>query len=94
VSRQQPRVDFVPVIYNSNGEEVVSDVFGSTRLSCTTQLLFAMDNWIEALQQGIPIDVVYLDFSKAFDAVPHQRLLVKLKAYGVQGKLLNWIKLF
>ena len=62
--------------------------------SCATQLLFAMDNWTDALQQGIPIDVIYLDFSKAFDSVPHQRLLVKLKAYGVQGKLLNWIEAF
>jgi len=57
-------------------------------------LLFALGNWTDALQQGMPIDVVYLDFSKAFDSVPHQRLLVKLKAYGVQGKLLNWIKAF
>ena len=53
-----------------------------------------MDNWTDALQQGISIDVVYLDFSKAFDSVPHQRLLVKLNAYGVQDKLLNWIKAF
>ena len=62
--------------------------------SCATQLLFAMDSWTDALQQGIPIDVIYHDFSKAFDSVPHQRLLVKLKAYGVQGKLLNWIEAF
>ena len=53
------------------------------------ELFFAMDNWTDALQQGISIDVVYLDFSKAFDSVPHQRLLVTLKAYSVQGKLLK-----
>ena len=37
---------------------------------------------------------MYLDFRKAFDAVPHQRLLKKLAAYGVGGKLLNWIAAF
>jgi len=53
-----------------------------------------METWTDTLQNGIPIDVVYLDFSKAFDSVPHQRLLVKLRAYGIQGKLLDWIKAF
>ena len=32
-----------------------------------------------------------MDFAKAFDKVPHQRLLNKLTAYGIEGKLLNWI---
>ena len=53
-----------------------------------------MEAWTDTLQNGIPVDVVYLDFSKAFDSVPHQRLLVKLRAYGMQGKLLDWIKAF
>ena len=47
-----------------------------------------------ALANGDPTDVVYLDFAKAFDTVPHKRLLVKLEAYGLSGKLLKWIKAF
>ena len=37
------------------------------------------------------MDVIYLDFQKAFDKVPHRRLLCKLKAYGVCGQVLEWI---
>ena len=35
-----------------------------------------------------------MDFSKAFDSVPHERLLFKLEAYGIQGKVLQWIRSF
>lgn len=41
---------------------------------------------------GNSVDVIYLDFAKAFDTVPHQRLLEKLKAHGIGGKLWNWVK--
>ena len=37
------------------------------------------------------VDVTLLDFTKAFDSVPHQRLLAKLKGYGIGGNLLNWL---
>ena len=56
-----------------------------TGRSCTTQLISAMEAWTDNLQNGVPIDVVYLYFSKAFDSVPHQRLLVKLRACGIKG---------
>jgi hypothetical protein len=41
----------------------------------------------EKLDSGEPVDVIYLDFQKAFDNVPHERLLSKLKAIGINGKL-------
>ena len=40
------------------------------------------------------VDVIYLDLQKAFDKVPHARLLSKLKSYGITGKLLQWIENF
>ena len=40
------------------------------------------------------MDAVYLDFCKAFDTVAHERLLIKLKGYGVNGKVLSWVKTF
>ena len=62
--------------------------------SCTTQLLIAMDYWTQSLNDGYPVAIVYLDFRKAFDLVPHIRLLTKLKAYGVSGCLLDWVQDF
>ena len=39
-----------------------------------------------------PVDVVYLDFHKAFDEVPHQGLLLTLKAHGIGNDVINWIE--
>ena len=59
--------------------------------STTLQLLTVLDDWTSYLDQGKTIDVVYCDFRKAFDKVPHRRLLEKVKAYGFRGKLLEWL---
>ena len=45
-------------------------------------------------QSGAPVDLTYLDISKAFDRVPHFRLLSKLEILGIRGKLLNVVKDF
>ena len=44
------------------------------------------------VDRGEPVDVLYFDFRKAFDRVPHERLLLKLKALGIEGRLLDWIR--
>ena len=62
--------------------------------SCSSQLLVALEEWSRAVENGDPIDVIYCDFAKAFDSVPHKRLLRKLQAYGVEGRLLRWIESF
>ena len=46
------------------------------------------------IEEGLPIDIIYTDFAKAFDRVPHQRLLIKMNMLGIKGKILNWIKSF
>ena len=64
-------------------------------MSCETQLIEALHDWTEIMNQGQgQIDVILLDFSKAFDTVPHQRLLHKLKSYGITHHTLNWINAF
>ena len=52
--------------------------------------------WTAAVEEGNLVDVVYLDFAKAFDSVPHphQRLLCKLKSHGISARLLDWIASF
>jgi hypothetical protein len=61
------------------------------RRSCATNLLEAYEILCQALNDGTPLDIIFTDFCKAFDTVPHRRLLLKLQAYGIRGKLLDWI---
>ena len=63
------------------------------RRSCETQLIVTLHDLVTAVNEGKQVDAFFLDFSKAFDRVPHERLLYKLN-YGIQGDLLAWIKNF
>ena len=60
--------------------------------SCNTQLLDVYHTIGACLDKGVQTDVIYLDFSKAFDSVPHSLLLHKIKMFGFNGVLLNWFK--
>ena len=62
--------------------------------SCITQLLECLDDWTEMLDSGGSIDVIYMDYAKAFDKVAHVRLLKKLEGYGVSEQVTKWIKNF
>ena len=61
-------------------------------LSCQTNLIEYLNTLTELVDKGHCVDVVYLDFAKAFDKVPHQRLLLKVEGLGIGGKVLSWIK--
>ena len=62
--------------------------------SCESQLLITTDEFIPNFESKIQTDVVVLDFSKAFEVVPHQRLLHKLDHYEIRGTTLNWTQNF
>ena len=59
--------------------------------STTTNLLEFFEGITKDLDNGDNIDLLYLDFAKAFDKVPHQRLLSKLNSHGIRGHILTWI---
>lgn len=62
--------------------------------SCILQLIDVMEDWSEYIENDESWDTIYLDFAKAFDSVPHQRLLHKSSAYGIRGNVLSWISDF
>ena len=62
--------------------------------SCLTQLIEHLDRVLRAVSDGDEVDVIYLDYQKAFDKVDHRVLVSKLEKYGVSGKLLEWIRNF
>nr|VZI08040.1 unnamed protein product [Spirometra erinaceieuropaei] len=62
--------------------------------SCVTNLLYCLEHWTRAVDRGDMVHAIYIDFKKAFDSVPHHRLLYKLSRAGVRGKLLMWIRSF
>ena len=59
--------------------------------SCLSNLLDFFEEVYENLDRNNSVDLVYLDFAKAFDKVPHKRLATKLRACGIQGSILQWI---
>ena len=62
--------------------------------STITQLLKFLDDCASKLATGGVVDTIYMDFAKAFDKVPHRRLLHKLRSYGIDNNTLGWIKAF
>ena len=62
--------------------------------SCESQLVITMDDILGNFDDKSQTDVIILDFAKAFDTVPHKRLLSRLESYGIDGKIHNWIRSF
>ena len=62
--------------------------------STTLQLLHFLESLHTSLDINIEVDVIYMDFMKAFDSVPHMRLVEKMKSLGITGKLIKWLTSF
>ena len=60
--------------------------------SCVTNLIEFQNKLTKWLDDGMPFDVFWLDFAKAFDKVDHRRLMVKVQSFGIGGNLLEWIR--
>ena len=63
-----------------------------TGRSCLTNLLETFESWTQYLDEGYGVDVVYLDYRKAFDSVPHEGLIEKLKTAGFGPELVGWVE--
>ena len=94
--RTLEKVVKVSIIEHLDRQAQLSDKqhgFRSKR-SCLTNLLLNLEEITSMVDDGHSVDQIYLDFQKAFDKVPHQRLLFKLEKAGISGGLLSWIESF
>ena len=81
--------------YLEKNEILVNEQFGFLPgRSSQLQLLRVLDDFTKTIDSRRETDVIYLDFEKAFDSVPHKRLIGILKQYGIKGKTLVWINEF
>ena len=87
---------FTNIMEHYDNNNILTDLQHGFRpgRSCESQLLITTHDLRKSLDNKEQVDAVILDFSKAFDRVPHQRLLLKLRHYGIQGSLLEWIENF
>ena len=60
--------------------------------SCLTHFLCFFEEITKWVDEGSPVDIIYLDFQKAFDKVPHQKQILKLKSHGIGISKINWIE--
>ena len=80
-------------VFNMSLQEGIVPQHGFLKArSCLTNLLCFFEEITKWVDEGSPVDVIYLDFQKAFDKVPHQRLILKLKSHGMGNSIINWIE--
>ena len=85
--------DLMPYVCNNNIITSLQHGFLPGR-SCQSNVLIILNCLTEAIGKGIITDVIYLDVTKAFDLVPHKRIIYKVSKYGITSNLLHWISDF
>jgi ribonuclease P/MRP protein subunit RPP40 len=81
------------VLYLENNKLIHDSQHGFRKgKSCLSNLLSFLDQVTRTMDLGFSMDAIYLDFAKAFDKVPHKRLIMKLRNHGIGGRLLSWIE--
>ena len=60
--------------------------------SAVTSLLSVVHEWLEILESGKEVCAVFFDLKKAFDTVPHRKLMTKLQTLGLSPQILEWIR--
>lgn len=87
---------YTNVMQHLNSQALITDTQHGFRRgrSCETQLALFAHDIQSKLDSGKEVDAVFIDFAKAFDTVPHLRLLKKLKTFGIHDQTLLWIKSF
>jgi len=77
-------------LVNNNLLHYTQHGFTTGRSTCTN-LLESFNDWTLCFQDKQQVSVVYIDFSKAFDVVSHNKLFARLQSYGIAGSLLSWL---
>ena len=82
------------ILYHLYSNTLIRDTqHGFTKgRSCLTNLLNILEEVTKFVDEGNPVDVLYLDFSKAFAKIPHKRLMEKVKAHGIGSNIWRWIE--
>jgi len=79
--------------YCDNNEIIPREQFGFRRKSsCELALVSAVDLWVEAIDSGAMVGALLVDLSKAFDTVPHQKLLMELASSGCSNNVTEWFR--
>ena len=94
VMKIKEAIDRAEIVRHIERHELLSSSqhgFWSGR-SCVTNLIEFQNKLTKWLDEGRPFDIFWLDFAKAFDKVDHQKLMVKVKSFGIDGNLLEWIR--
>lgn len=82
-----------PTIYNFVNPNLIDEQYGFRQHRSTVSNLLSFQHFtLEKLGQGLQVNTIYTDFSKAFDSVNHNILVEKLKSFGIHGSLLRWLQ--